>query len=272
MATLVCFHAHPDDESISTGGTMAKAAAAGHKVVLVVATRGELGEVRPGVLDEGEALWERRVAETRRSGEILGVSRIDFLGYEDSGMIGESSNENPASFWQANLDEAADRLGQILNDVGADVLTIYDDHGNYGHPDHIQVNRVGRLASDRAGTAGLYEATMNRTWIAALIRERLATAGADGLTEAALAQARSIEADTNFGSPESIITHAVDVSAYLDIKRRAMEAHASQIGPESHFLAMSDDEFAAAFGTEWFIASGVTRAPDAPFATDLFSP
>lgn len=251
---------------------MAMASAMGHEVVLVVATRGELGEVRPGILSEGESLWERRVAETRSSGEILGVSRIEFLGYEDSGMMGDSSNENPRSFWRADPDEAADRLATILDDVNADVLTVYDDHGGYGHPDHIQVHRVGLIAGRRIGTPRLFEATMNRTHIAMLIRQRLSEdeSGSGGLSDAAIAQASAIERDGNFGSPASLITHAIDVRGYIDQKRRSMQAHASQIGPESHFLAMSDDEFLAAFGTEWFIASGHTRKPDEPFEVDLF--
>ena len=116
MATLVCFHAHPDDESIATGGTMALAAEAGHRVVLVLGTRGEQGEPVPGVLAEGEALWERRVVETHRAAEILGVERVEFLGYEDSGMMGEPTNENPACFWQADVEEAAERLAAILRD------------------------------------------------------------------------------------------------------------------------------------------------------------
>ncbi|MGB0101194.1 MAG: PIG-L family deacetylase, partial [Nocardioides sp.] len=126
MATLVSFHAHPDDESIATGGTLAAAAAAGHRVVLVFGTRGEEGEPVPGVLAEGEQLWERRVVESHTSAEVLGVERVEFLGYTDSGMMGEPTNDNPACFWQADLDEAAERLATILRDEGADILTVYD--------------------------------------------------------------------------------------------------------------------------------------------------
>src|SRR3954447_10571470 len=102
MATLVTFHAHPDDESIATGGVMAKAADEGHRVVLVVATRGEHGEVAEGFLDDGEQLWQRRVKETEDSARILGASRVEFLGYVDSGMIGTPENDLPTSFWQAH--------------------------------------------------------------------------------------------------------------------------------------------------------------------------
>src|SRR5215471_13482370 len=120
--TLVVFHAHPDDEAIATGGVMAKAAQDGRRVVLVVATRGEHGEVADGYLDPGEQLWERRVQETHASAEILGVSRVAFLGYVDSGMIGTPENEAPESFWQADVEEAAQRLAAILREESADVL------------------------------------------------------------------------------------------------------------------------------------------------------
>src|SRR3954451_17999697 len=169
MATLVCFHAHPDDECIATAGVMAKAAKDGHRVVLVVATKGENGEVPDGYLDQGEELWERRVKETHASAEILGVARVEFLGYTDSGMIGTPENDLPGSFWTADVEEAAARLARILRDERADVLTIYDDHGNYGHPDHIQVHRVGVRAAELAGVPEVYEATMNRDEIKRLM-------------------------------------------------------------------------------------------------------
>src|SRR5690606_28839417 len=136
----------PDDESIGTGGTLARAAAEGHRVVLVFATRGELGEVTDAFLDDGEQLGDRREAECHASAAVLGAQRVAFLGYRDSGMMGEPSNDDEQCFWQADVDEAADRLAAILRDEDADVITIYDDHGGYGHPDHIQVHRVGVAA------------------------------------------------------------------------------------------------------------------------------
>ncbi|MBV9934462.1 MAG: PIG-L family deacetylase, partial [Actinobacteria bacterium] len=126
MATAVFFHAHPDDEAIATGGTMAKAAAAGHRVVLVTATKGEHGEVAEGFLEPGEALWERRVREVKAAADILGVHRNEFLGYVDSGMMDTPENNAAESFWQADIDEAGERLAKILREEHADVLTIYD--------------------------------------------------------------------------------------------------------------------------------------------------
>ena len=249
MATLVCFHAHPDDECIATGGVMAQAAADGHRVVLVVATKGEHGEVAEGFLDDGEALWQRRVKETMASADILGAERVAFLGYVDSGMIGTPENEASESFWQADVDEAAERLAAILREEKADVLTVYDDNGSYGHPDHIQVHRVGVRAASLAGVERVYQATINRDHIIRGMRER-ATEIPEGM------DVPDFEAAPDFGVSEERITAAVDVTKWLDHKRRAMRAHASQIGEQSFFLSMPDDAFAYAFGTEWFIRDG----------------
>ena len=146
MSTLVCFHAHPDDEVISTGGTIARAAAEGHRVVLVVATNGDHGEI-PDDLGPGETLVDRRRAETEASARVLGIDHVVWLGYTDSGMTGWEQNGDPDSFHLADPDEAGARLAEVLRAEQADVLTIYDWHGNYGHPDHIAVHRVGVAAA-----------------------------------------------------------------------------------------------------------------------------
>jgi LmbE family N-acetylglucosaminyl deacetylase len=248
MATLVCFHAHPDDECIATGGTMAKAKADGHRVVLVLATKGEHGEVDDGFLLPGETLTDRRVRETLAAAEELGVDRVEFLGYVDSGMMGTPENDLPGSFWQAPVEEAAERLAAILREERADVLTCYDEIGGYGHPDHIQVHRVGLRAGELAGTAKVFQSTINRDQIIRLMKELPRPEGVDGVPDP--------EVEEGFGMPESVITAAVDVSAFLGQKRAAMAAHASQIG-ETHFmLAMPEDAFALAFGREWYIRAG----------------
>jgi len=265
MATLVCFHAHPDDESIATGGLMAKAAADGHRVVLVVATRGEHGEPVEGVLRDGEQLWERRVVETDRSAEILGVASVHFLGYEDSGMMGEPTNDNPACFWQADHEDAVERLSSILRAESCDVLTVYDEIGGYGHPDHLQVHRIGHAAAEQAGIEVVFESTMNRTRIMAMLAE------ASDLFDMEADDGPSIEDEESFGMPEERITHAVDVTAFVDTKRASMMAHESQIGEESFFLKMPAEAFTMAFGTEWFIRAGASRADGEPFGDDLFA-
>jgi LmbE family N-acetylglucosaminyl deacetylase len=244
--TLVTFHAHPDDESIATAGTMARAKAEGHRVVLVVATRGELGEYAPEALGPGESLRDRRVAEQQAAADVLGVDRVEYLGYRDSGMAGESTNDDHDAFARADVEQAAARLAKVLREERADVLTVYDNHGGYGHPDHVQVHRVGVRAAELAGTKRVYESTMNRDFIQNLLQRR-----ADEMPETPDAP-DAAEMD-DFGSPEAIITTTVDVGDYVERKRAAMAAHASQIPPDSFFLSLPPEAFREAFGVEWFI-------------------
>jgi LmbE family N-acetylglucosaminyl deacetylase len=257
MATAVFFHAHPDDEAISTGGTMAKMSEQGHRVVLVTATRGELGEVPEGFLDPEETITDRRELELAAACRALGVARNEFLGYRDSGMKGELTNSDPASFWQAPLEEAAERLAALLVDEGAEVLTAYDENGVYGHPDHVQVHRVGLRAAQLAGTPRVFMATVNREHIRGLA-DRAAEFGVADFDEM---RERRQEIES-MGVDASRITTAVDVSAHLEAKRRAMAAHASQISETSFFLAMPPEAFAAVWGTEWYIRlGGPARGP-----------
>jgi LmbE family N-acetylglucosaminyl deacetylase len=254
MGTLVCFHAHPDDESITTGGSMARASAEGHRVVLVIATNGDFGEV-PEDLADGESLVDRRRRETEQSAAVLGVRRIEWLGYKDSGMTGWEQNSDPASFLQAPIEEAAEKLAKILREERADVLTVYDWHGNYGHPDHIKINTVGHRAAEMAGVERVFEATMNRQhivrWIAAA-REAGRSIGEDDFDPNAGAD------DGNpFGMAEAELTLSVDVTAYLRAKRESLRCHRSQITDTSFFLEMPEEAFSTAFGTEWFIEKGV---------------
>jgi LmbE family N-acetylglucosaminyl deacetylase len=262
--TLVCFHAHPDDESISTGGVIAREAAAGRRVVLVVATGGELGEVDEGFLEPGETLGERRASELARAAEILGLAKVYYLGYRDSGMEGLPENDAPGSFWSADVDEAAERLAAILRTEDAEVLTVYDDNGGYGHPDHIQVHRVGVRAAELAGTPRVYETTMNADAIGRLIRANWEQFKASGID---MPEAVDDPDDIKVGVPESQITTFVDVSEFADRKREALAEHASQVAESHFFLAMPPEMFREAFGTEWFIRRG---APPGLKETSLF--
>jgi LmbE family N-acetylglucosaminyl deacetylase len=258
--TLVVFHAHPDDEAIATAGTMAKAARDGHRVVLVFGTKGEHGEVAEGYLAPGEALWERRVKEAHAAAEILGVSRVEFLGYVDSGMIGMPENELPESFWQADVEEAARRVAAILEEERADVFTTYDENGVYGHPDHIQVHRVGMRAAELARTPKVYMNTVDQDRVRAMMRAAIDAGG--------VAVPGDIDPDGfNLGVPGERITTRVDVTEFIDLKRKAMAAHASQIAESSFFLAMPSDQFAVAFGEEQYELCG--PRPEG-IETDLF--
>jgi len=251
MSVLVCFHAHPDDEAIATGGTMARAHDEGHRVVLVVATDGAHGEV-PDDLAPGETLADRRRAETEASARVLGVDRVVFLGYTDSGMTGWEQNDHDGAFCRADVDDAARRLSDLLVEESADVLTIYDWHGGYGHPDHIQVHRVGCRAETmvKGQLPGLrvLESTMNRDEM----RRGLALLGTAGLEEG-FDPDGPMDDGNPMGTPEADLTLGVDVSAHVETKRASIAAHASQISDSSFFVQMPTEVFARAFGREWFI-------------------
>ena len=247
MSTVVFFHAHPDDEAIATGGSIARAAAEGHRACVVTATGGEYGEAPEGV-DGPDALRDLRAEETHAACRILGVSWGAFLGYTDSGMHGAATNTAPGSFWSADVEEAASKLAAILREQEADALTVYDDHGGYGHPDHIQVHRVGRRAAELAGTAAVFQATHDREYFQSLV-PRFAQAG--------VGSGDNEEFDlSKFGTPAAQITTRVDVRPYLEKKRAAMAAHGSQIAETSFFLALPDDLFELAWGEEHYVREG----------------
>lgn len=264
MGNIVSFHAHPDDEAIAVGGALARAATEGHRVVVVFATKGEHGEVPEGLLDDGEALWQRREKECYDAARILGVQRVEFLGYTDSGMMGTSQNDAPDSFWQANVEEAATRLARILDQEGADILTIYDEDGGYGHPDHIQVHRVGVLAASKAGTGKVYESVVDRD----RIKEWFAMAQSpEGRALLGDVEFPSTEGVESMGVPAENITTRLDVGAYLDQKRRAMAAHSSQISEGSFFLALPEELSRQVWGSESYVLRG---APPGTMETWLF--
>jgi LmbE family N-acetylglucosaminyl deacetylase len=266
VGTIVSFHAHPDDESIGTGGTLARAAAAGHRVVLVFATRGELGEPVPGVLADGEPLPVRRSQECFDSAKALGAHRVAFLPFTDSGMMGLATNEAPYCFWQADVEHAARMLAVILDEEEPDVLTTYDDNGGYGHPDHIQVHRVGRRAAELSAVPVVAQGTINRDWVLRGLRGMAAEPGST------LKLPDDMEAPT-FGKPEAEITHRVEAVDFVEQKRASMRAHASQMGPDHFMLAMPDNVFGMGMGTEFYIVEDAPGGAGAPEVfEELFQP
>ena len=254
MATVVFLHAHPDDECLTTGGTMARLAAEGHRVVLVTATDGALGEVPDGMLTEGETLAERRAREVQASARALGVTAVRMLGYADSGMVGTDGNAAPEAFCNVGVEEAAGRVARLLEEEGADVLVAYDEHGGYGHPDHIQVHRVGVRAADLAGTPSLYQATINRTVVLAFMEQAVEM----GLMPEGEGDGPSPEEMAALGLPEEEIDTVVQVDRFVDAKRAAMRCHETQVGDMDFFLGMPVDTFRQAFSREWFVRM---RAP-----------
>jgi LmbE family N-acetylglucosaminyl deacetylase len=251
MATIVYCHAHPDDEASQTSGAMARAAEEGHRVVVVFATNGEHGEVAAD-LAEGETVADHRRREAAASAAVLGLARVAWLGYADSGMSGWDQNDHEGSFHRADLDEAAGRLAAILNQEHADVLVGYDWHGGYGHPDHVKVHHVvHRAAQLAAHRPRLLESTLNRTELG-----RIMAQGRESGVDFDFDIEDPMDDGNPLGSTEDEITWRLDVTAYLDRKRASMEAHRSQATDIESFLKMPPPVFDAFFGHEHLIEPG----------------
>ncbi len=241
--TVVFFHAHPDDEAIFTGGTIARLADTVVRVVVVLATGGELG-LRVDVPDGRSSLADHRLVETRTACDLLGVDRVDFLGYTDSGLTRSGEVPDDTAFALADVDEAATRLAAVLHDEDAATLVLYDEGGIYGHADHLAVHRVGRRAAELAGVETVYEATVDHEYLHFV---------ATHLVElAALAMHHAVPT----GVPTAVLTTTLDVRDVIDRKRLAMAAHASQIPSDSQAMQLDPDTFAGVYGYEWYIRTG----------------
>ena len=275
--TIVAFHAHPDDEALLTAGTMARAAAAGHRVVLVLATDGGAGLAADELRRDG-GLGERRLEEARRSSEALGVAHVEWLGYADSGSGDEPEPDVPGvtRFTRAPVEEAAERLAAVLRTERADLLLSYDANGGYGHRDHVRVHEVAARAAEIAGTPRVLEATVPRDTVVRAIR-------AIGRVYRFPAEFDPTSFDRAF-SARSEITHRVNVRRYAGAKRAAMRAHASQAtggGAASAgsggqtgdrtlaaFLRIPRPVYDLVFGREWFRDPALP--PGRPVRTDIF--
>jgi N-acetyl-1-D-myo-inositol-2-amino-2-deoxy-alpha-D-glucopyranoside deacetylase len=264
MGTLLLVHAHPDDEAISTGGVMMKAKAHGHRVVLATATRGEVGEIHN--MDEETSrprLGEIRTEELKAAGEILGVDRIEFLGYRDSGMVDTADNKDPRSFHQARLDEAAAKLAVLMRDERPDVVVTYAEDGVYGHPDHIKAHHVTNAALDLLEREGWAPKKLYYTAIPRSLMEAFMTQ----VPEEAQRQNSNMRIA---GTPDELVTTRVDVHDYVDQKRKAFSAHVSQNDPNSWFTTMASQIYELAFGTEYFQLARGTAGSELP-EDDLFA-
>jgi N-acetyl-1-D-myo-inositol-2-amino-2-deoxy-alpha-D-glucopyranoside deacetylase len=260
-------HAHPDDETISNGATMAKYVAEGAHVTLVTCTLGEEGEVLVPELahlaaDQQDGLGQHRIAELATAMEALGVRDHRFLGgpgrYRDSGMMGLPTNDRPEAFWQADLDEAAAHLVAVLREVRPQVVVTYDENGGYGHPDHIQAHRVAMRAVELAadpehGTgeawevAKVYWNAVPESWMRNGLR-RLREAGDTTFFE-------GIDPDTDelpLVVPDHVVTTAVDATAHVEAKLAAMRAHATQITVDGPFFALSNNLGNEVWGVEFY--------------------
>jgi N-acetyl-1-D-myo-inositol-2-amino-2-deoxy-alpha-D-glucopyranoside deacetylase len=237
---LLLVHAHPDDESIYTGATMARYAAEGAQVTLVTCTLGELGEIIPPSLaylaaEKEDRLGEYRIGELAAACAALGVTDHRFLGgpgrWRDSGMMGTEGNDDPRCFWRADVDQAARALLDVIGEVRPQVLVTYDANGAYGHPDHIQAHRVAWRACELAGPDGpaKFYATAS-----------LGSGPEDG---------------------HGLVTTEIDAGAWFGQKLAAMRAHATQITVDAPFFALSDGVRRPASGTEYYTLLAGSRGP-----------
>ena len=278
---LLAIHAHPDDEVITTGGVLRHSVVRGFRVKVVTCTDGSRGEVVGEGMDPAEVF--PRLAEVRR-GEIanalgaLGVTEHELLGYADSGMMGTEGNEDPASFWQADLHEAIGRVVAIIRSFKPSVFVTYDPFGGYGHPDHIQTHRVGLLAVEAASMAALYPEA-GPAW-------RTPKAYYTAIPKSGIVKMNQMFLDRGLPSPfgeeidpaeipmgtdDDLITSLVDVSEHIEDKQAALKAHHSQISPESFFLNIPDDLIPTLYGTESFVRVRSDVRVDDELETDLFS-
>lgn len=253
-------HAHPDDEATSTGGILARYAAEGIRTVLVTCTDGACGD-GPGGTKPGEAghsrseVVELRAKELATSCAILGIDHVELLGYADSGMMGWPENGEPGSFWGTPVGEPAARLAALMEAYRPDVVVTYDDYGFYGHPDHIQANRITMAAAQATGIpAKLYWTTIPQSRME-LFAQRMRDSGVE-LPDLGEAQSEQAGPDgpspTIIGSPDDEIAAWVDVGAYADIKYDALVAHSSQ-ADNIFFLRMGREVFAELMGQETFL-------------------
>ncbi len=261
--SLMCVHAHPDDEAIGTGGVLLRAAAQGARTAVVTCTGGELGEIVGEGMDPDEVrprLGDVRRAELERALGILRAGEPRFLGYRDSGMVGTPGNDDERSFWRADLDEAVGRLVAEIRSFRPDVLVTYDAFGLYGHPDHVQAHRVALVASEACAVPALqpeagpphtiakvYFATVPHSFVGRLNGE---------LAKRGLPSPFEPEEDVelpSFGSPDEVVTTTVDVRPYFREKMAALRAHRSQVAESSFFFNIPHDIAEQAFGFEMFI-------------------
>lgn len=267
-------HAHPDDESITTGATMARYAAEGARVTLVTCTLGERGEVIPHGLRHlsGAALGSHRLGELQDAMRALGVTDVRLLGgagrYGDSGMMGLPDNEDPGCFWQADVDEAAGMLAEVILDVRPQVLVTYDDNGGYGHPDHIQAHRVAMRAVERAAEDGWDVPKVYWNRLPRSVAEEAFARLHEDLAGLPFDKAAAVD-DVPGVVDDERVTTAVDGTAYAAAKAAAMRAHATQITVAEPCFALSNERAQPLFTTEYYELARGRRPHDRE--SDLFA-
>jgi LmbE family N-acetylglucosaminyl deacetylase len=259
-------HAHPDDEVLGTGGTLARYADEGVRTVLVTCTNGELGDSPGGVKPGEPGHDEQTVVALRRqeleaSCAVLGIGHLELLGYRDSGMEGWPQNADPRSFWATPVKEPAARLAALMHHYRPQVVVTYDEHGLYGHPDHVQAHRITIAAADLTGIPDkLYYTAVPKSSLANLSEE---------LRAHGVEPPEPVESDPDFGTPDELITTYIDCSAETDRKYESLAAHASQ-SDNVFFLNMSRELFGSLLGREAFVRAQDRTGEPVP-EDDLFA-
>ncbi len=260
MTTLLFLHAHPDDECILTGATMAKAHAVGCRVIVAYATRGDAGETKADLA--GQTLGERREDEARAACAALGADRVIFLGFDDSGMAGTETTKNPGAFCNVAMEEVLARLSIALVNETVDAVVGYDQNGTYGHPDHIRIHKAAFAAAPALGADWVLEATYNRDALAAL----------DDGDDDAGSYDQMQQNFEGFASGEAELTHLVQGLDWFMKKGEGIRHHASQIPDDWNDGEPDLQGFADRFGVEWFIATPVDANADFAPLSAVFEP
>lgn len=251
MTTLLFVHAHPDDECILTGSTIALASRLGMRSILVYGTRGDAGETGEDLGDE--TLGERRVRETLAAADVLGAERVEWLPFADSGMAGTETTANRDAFSNADPADAASRIAELVEGEEIAAVIGYDANGTYGHPDHIQVHHVAHALGPLVDAPWVLEATYSREYLASL-------PDADGTL------------DLGFASAEADLTHFVQGEDLLQAKLTAVTNHWSQVPDDYKNGEADDNSFRLRFGTEWYIATPQGDATELGPIAQLFTP
>ena len=249
--TLLFLQAHPDDESVLTGATMAKAAGLGFRTIVVYGTRGDAGETNQDL--EGEPLGDRRVREASAACDDLGVARVEWLPYADSGMAGTETTANPEAFCNTDPATVAAEVAALLVGESLDAVIGYDSNGTYGHPDHVQVHRLAHAMGRLEAAPWVLDATYNREYLAGL-------PDSDG------------SLDPTFAAAQADLTHFVEGEEWLQAKVRALGNHLSQVPDDWDTEKPDVDGFRLRFGTEWFIAEPTTAEASFDVLEPLFEP
>jgi N-acetyl-1-D-myo-inositol-2-amino-2-deoxy-alpha-D-glucopyranoside deacetylase len=280
---LMAVMPHPDDESFLVGGTLARYAAAGVRTVLVICTGGEVGEISDPALATVDTLAEVRAGELAASAEALGIARVIALGYRDSGMAGTPANDDPRAFWRADPDEAVGRLVAIVRAERPQVILCPNERGDYGHPDHLQANRVATAAFAAAADPAHYPEAgppwaPARLYYAAFARsamERFTAALREAGVEDPFGDFEPVDPEgrpVELTTPDELVTAEVEVGEYVERKRASFLAHRTQFGVDDVLFRLAPEVFARVFTPEHFrLAAGRPGGPPGQRETDLFA-